>query len=75
MVTADHTGNIAPLFLKDVEGPDGKIKPRLVNMESARTKMVYDEGLQYITPGDYEEAKAWVDNPEFYDFRKILKWD
>ncbi len=74
MVTADHTGFISPLFLKDVEDENGKIKPRLVNMELSRTKMVFDEGLQYITPGDYEEAKAFVDNPEYYDFRKILNW-
>jgi ATP-dependent phosphofructokinase / diphosphate-dependent phosphofructokinase len=74
MVTADHTGKIAPLFLKDVEDENGKIKPRLVNMESEKAKMVFDEGLQYLTPGDYEEAKAFIPNPEYYDFLKILNW-
>ena len=74
MVTADHTGKIAPLFLKDVEDENGKIKPRLVNMEAEKAKIVFEEGLQYITPGDYEEAKTYVPNPEYYDFRTILEW-
>ena len=75
MVTADSTGKIKPLFLKDVEDENGKIKPRLVNMESEKAKIVFEDGLQYITPGDYEEAKMYLDNPEYYDFRKILKWE
>lgn len=74
MVTADQTGNITPLFLKDVEDEHGKIKPRLVNMDSQKAKIVFEDGLQYITPGDYEEAKAFLDNPKYYDFRKILNW-
>lgn len=74
MVTADHTGKIAPLFLKDVEDEKGKIKPRLVNMESDKAKIVFEEGLQYLNPGDYEEAKKYLPNPEYYDFRNILNW-
>jgi 6-phosphofructokinase 1 len=27
-----------------------------------------------ITPEDYEAAKAYVANPEAYDFKKILNW-
>jgi len=30
--------------------------------------------MQYITPADYEAAKKFVENPEEYDFRKILNW-
>lgn len=74
MVTADHTGKIAPLFLKDVEDENGKIKPRLVNMNSDKAKIVFEEGLQYLNPGDYEEAKEYISNPEYYDFRNILNW-
>ncbi|MBN2745716.1 MAG: 6-phosphofructokinase [Bacteroidales bacterium] len=74
MVTADHTGIIKPLFLKDVEDENGKIKPRLVNMNSEKAKMVFEEGLQYINPGDYQEAKKYLSNPEYYDFRTILNW-
>lgn len=74
MVTADPKGDIAPLYLKDVEGSDGKIKPRLVNMDSQKAKLVFDHALQYLEEKDYEAAKAFVANPEDFDFRKILKW-
>jgi 6-phosphofructokinase 1 len=30
--------------------------------------------MHYITPEDYEAAKAYLPNPEEYDFRKILNW-
>ena len=30
--------------------------------------------MNYITPADYEAAKAYVPNPEAYDFKKILNW-
>lgn len=75
MVTAGHNGEISPLFLSDVEDENGKVKPRLVNMESEKSKLVFEDGLQYLNPGDYEEAKAYITNPEYYDFRRILNWD
>jgi 6-phosphofructokinase 1 len=74
MVTVDSLGNISPLFLKDVEDENGKVKPRLVNIEAERAKLVFEEGLQYLDPGDYEEARKFVPNPEYYDFRNILEW-
>ncbi|MCP4550822.1 MAG: 6-phosphofructokinase [Bacteroidetes bacterium] len=74
MVTADNKGDISPLFLKDVEGSDGKIKPRLVNMDSQKANLVFSYGLQYLEEKDYEAAKAFVANPEDFDFRKILEW-
>jgi 6-phosphofructokinase 1 len=74
MVTTDHIGNIKPLFLEDVTNDFGKVEPRLVNINSENAKMVFDDGMQYITPGDYEQAKEFVDNPEHYDFRRILNW-
>ena len=43
-------------------------------MEGAKQKLVFEHGLQYIEPGDYEEAKQWLDNPVDYDMREILKW-
>lgn len=75
MVTAGHNGEISPLFLSDVEDENGKVKPRLVNMESEKSKLVFEDGLQYLNPGDYEEAKAFLPNPDYYDFRRILNWD
>lgn len=74
MVTADNTGNISPLFLKDVQNEAGKINTRLVNINSEKATMIFEDGLQYITPGDYTEAKEYVPNPSYYDFRNILEW-
>jgi 6-phosphofructokinase 1 len=74
MVTSDNKGDVKPLYLKDVEDENGKVKPRLVNMEGAKAKLVFRDCLQYITPTDYEAAKKYVANPEDYDFKKILNW-
>ena len=74
MVTADPAGDIKPLFLEDVTNEKGKVEPRLVNMNSQKADLVFNHGLQYITPGDYESAKEFVANPEHFDFRSILKW-
>ena len=74
MVTANPKGEIEPLYLKDVEDENGKIKPRLVNLSGPKAELIFNEGLQYIGPADYEAAKAYLPNPEDYDFKKILKW-
>lgn len=74
MVTTDQIGDVKPLFLEDVTNEFGKVEPRLVNLKSEKADMVFEDGLQYITPGDYELAKEYVLHPEHYDFRKILKW-
>jgi 6-phosphofructokinase 1 len=74
MVTTNPKGEIIPLYLKDVEDENGKIKPRLVNLNGPKAELIFNEGLQYITPEDYAVAKEYLPNPEEYDFRKILKW-
>jgi len=74
MVTADQKGDIAPLYLKDVTDDHGKVKPRLVNINSQKAAIVFEDGLQYLEEADYELAKQYVDDPEKYDFRKILHW-
>jgi len=74
MVTADNNGTVRPLYLEDVEDENGKIKPRLVNIDGDKQKLIFEHGLQYIEPGDYELAKEYLDNPKEYDFREILKW-
>ena len=74
MVTTNPKGEIIPLYLKDVEDENGKIKPRLVNLNGPKAELIFNEGLQYLTPADYEEAKKYLPNPEEYDFKKILNW-
>ncbi|MEN8203475.1 MAG: 6-phosphofructokinase [Bacteroidota bacterium] len=75
MTTIDRGGNISPLYLKDVEDEKGKVKPRLVNIDSEQVQVIFRNNLHYITKEDYRAAKKYVKNPEDYDFLKILKWD
>jgi len=74
MTTIDREGNISPLYLKDVEDENGKVKPRLVNMGSESVQMIFRSNLHYISKEDYRAAKKYVKNPEDYDFMKILNW-
>lgn len=74
MVTSDPVGDIHPLYLKDVADEKGKVKPRLVNINSQKVMMVYNHNMQFIVADDYEAARKYVPDPENYDFRKILNW-
>ena len=75
MVYVDSEGNVSPLYLKDLQDPTtGKIPPRLVDIKSDKFTSVVETILNAITPEDYEGAKAYVKNPEEYDFHKILNW-
>lgn len=74
MVTTDRKGDVAPLYLKDVEDENGKIKPRLVNVESEKVQLICANNLHYITKEDYRAAKKYVPEPAEYDFHKILNW-
>ncbi len=74
MVTVDQLGKVEPLYLDDVADENGKVKPRLVDINGDKSKMIFDQGLQFIEPGDYEMAKQYVSNPGEFDFREILNW-
>ncbi len=75
MVTSAPNGDISPLYLKNLTDNKGKIKPRLVSMNSQKAKMVFEDGLQYITDEDYTAVKEFFNiDPKEFDFRKILKW-
>jgi 6-phosphofructokinase 1 len=73
IVSANSRGDITPLYLKDFEDENGKVPPRLVDIESDMAQL-FIQHLNYIKEADYEEAKQYVDNPEEYDFKKILNW-
>ena len=76
MVYIDHQGNLAPLYLKDIQDPTtGKILPRLVNVNSNKVQSYINDIMDYITPADYERAQHYLSKPEEYDFRRILCWD
>ncbi|MCF8365725.1 MAG: 6-phosphofructokinase [Bacteroidales bacterium] len=75
MVTSDPKGDIKPLYLKDVEDENGKVKPRLVNIDSEKARMVYSFNHQYIMEEDYEACSKIIENPAEFDFYKILNWE
>lgn len=74
MVTSDPAGKVAPLYLKDVADENGKVKPRLVDMDSEKAHMVFNNGIQFIGPEDHVAARKYLDDPEHYDFNNILNW-
>ncbi len=74
MVTSDPTGDIHPLFLKDVTDENGKVKPRMVNIDSEKVTMVYRHNMQFLMESDYEAARKYLPDPENYDFNRILNW-
>ena len=75
MVYISQEGYVSPLYLKDLQDPEtGKIPPRLVDINADKIHQVIDNLMHDITPADYEAAKAYLANPEEYDFRKILNW-
>ena len=74
MVYISQDGYVSPLYLKDLQNAEGKIPPRLVDINSDKIQQIINNVMHYITPADYEAAKAYVANPEAYDFTKILEW-
>jgi len=71
IVTANSRGEVTPLFLTDLQDEDGKIAPRLVDIDSEFAKLCF-QNLHYLEEADYDSAKAYLKNPEEYDFNKIL---
>ena len=76
MVYVDAYGNVSPLYLSELQDPEtGKIPPRIVDINAGTAQNYYKFIAHYITPEDYEAVKALgIENPEAYDFKKILNW-
>ncbi|NOX45344.1 MAG: 6-phosphofructokinase [Chlorobi bacterium] len=74
MVTSDPKGDIHPLYLKDVEDENGKVRPRLVDVECQKSELVFKHNMHYIHEADYDAARHYVKNPEEFDLNKILDW-
>lgn len=75
MVTVGRDGSIEPLFMDTVADEKGKIKPRLVDVESDQFQLIARNNLHFISRQDYKGASKFVDKPEDYDFLKILEWE
>ena len=73
IVSADAEGNISPVYLSDHEDENGKVKPRLVDIQSEIAQLFF-KNLEYIEDADYSKVKELIDEPEAYDFNKILNW-
>ena len=73
IVSANSRGDITPLFLKDFEDENGKILPRLVDINSDMVQL-FINNLFFIETDDYEKATEHLPNPGLYDFKKILNW-
>ena len=73
MVNVDQYGKVSPLYLRDVEDENGKVIPRLVDVNSPMVQSLVNYNMHYLTPEDYEDALKWVKEPEEFDFHKILE--
>ncbi len=71
MVSANSRGEITPLFLEDLKNEEGKIPPRLVDMDSEIARLFFDN-LHYLTPKDFEKAKEYLVHPEEYYFQSLI---
>ena len=71
LVSANSRGEITPIYLSDLEDEQGKIQPRLVEIDSEFARLCF-QNLHYLDESDYEAAKKYVTNPSEYDFKKIL---
>ena len=76
MVYVDSYGNVSPLYLADLQDPTtGKIPPRVVDINAGTAQNYYKYIAHYVTEADYEAVRALgIENPEAYDFNKILNW-
>jgi 6-phosphofructokinase 1 len=73
IVSADAAGNISPVYLSDHEDENGKVKPRLVDIESEISQLFF-KSLDYIKEADYAKVTDIFEEPKAYDFYKILNW-
>ena len=74
IVSADAEGNISPVYLSDHEDENGKVKPRLVDIEAEIAQLFFNS-LDYIGTQDYTKAAPILKQSAAYDFHKILNWE
>jgi 6-phosphofructokinase 1 len=71
LVSANSRGEITPIYLSDLQDEQGKIQPRLVDIDSEFSKLCF-QNLHYLDENDYEAAMTYLTNPSEYDFNNIL---
>ncbi len=73
IVNANSTGDIVPLYLKELQDEKGKIAPRLVDIESDFASLCF-KNLDYLDVEDQAVAGKYLKHPEDYFFSSILDW-
>lgn len=73
IVNANSTGDIEPLFMENIQDENGKVAPRLVEIESDLAKLCFTN-LDYLDDTDLADAKKYLDNPKDYLFDSVLNW-
>lgn len=72
MVAVNLNHDVIPVYLKDVEDKNGKIKTRLVNMDREEVRSTYSEMVTFLTPEDRITAREYLDLPQEYEYQSIL---
>ena len=72
MVAVNLKEEVIPVFLKDVEDENGKIRTRLVNIEKEVVRQTLQENIYYLTEADRSAAKNWLQHPEDFEYNNIL---
>jgi len=73
IVTTNSRGDITPMYLSEFENDHGVIPPRLVDINAEISKLSF-KNLHFVDQSDYGQIETLVNNPEQYDFKKILNW-
>ena len=73
MVAVNLEEEVIPVYLKDVEDENGKIRTRLVNMEKEVIRQTFRESIYYLDAEDREAAGEWLKNPEEFEYASILQ--
>ncbi len=72
MVAVNLEEEVIPVYLKDVEDENGKIRTRLVNMEKEVIRQTFRESIYYLNAEDREAAREWLEHPEEFEYASIL---
>lgn len=73
MVAVNLEEEVIPVYLKDVEDENGRIKTRLVNIEKEVVRQTFQENIYYLVPEDREKAREWLLHPEEFEYQTILE--
>ncbi|NND06843.1 MAG: 6-phosphofructokinase [Saprospiraceae bacterium] len=74
IVSTTRDAKIIPVYMKDIEDENGKIPPRLVDVDTEFARLILSD-LHVLTERDYERAREVIPIPESYDFYRLLEWD